>query len=453
MTQSGDSVIVAVSGGPDSMTLLSVLLRLAPEMGLRLIAAHLDHGLRPESGAEARFVTRWCKEWDTPVITRRENIRRRAAEMGLSLEETGRRIRYAFLEECRIATKSVKSATGHHADDSIETFFLRITRGTSLNGLGGAAPIRGAVIRPLIFCERREIERYVQVNAIPHVVDASNLESTTDRNFIRNEIIPRIEAGFPHFRKALRRTMRLIEADNRILEELAEALIAAAAGPCEDGIQLDVETIRAAPETISSRALLKLFYQFTGSPERWTSLHLKEGLRLFHGCAASARVILPGRLQLTRVYEKVILSRPQPTPEQWRIEILDDRPAEYTTPEGQVRIRHMNPESIVYAAGDKNVAYFDPAALTFPLMLRNRRDGDRIRPWGIDGEIKLKKLFIDLKIPRRAREAIPLLISSGIILWALGIRRGRHAAVTPATTTALEVRWEAKNSKREEAPT
>jgi tRNA(Ile)-lysidine synthase len=443
MIHSGTSVVVGVSGGPDSTALLHLLTRLRNDLDFRVVAAHLDHGLRAESATDAEFVSETAATLGVKVYIKTVDVRSLARGYGVSVEEAGRRARYEFFEVLRSSLGAAVIATAHHREDQIETFFLRVFRGSSLNGLKGILPVRGGIVRPLIDASRAEILRFLDDEKIPYRVDRTNLGSDTDRNYIRNRIVPMVEGRFPDFSEPLRRTIELIAVEDRFLNEQARNLYSRVVSRSADSLVLEVRELLAAPEVLAARVILEAFITLSGPHTRWSREHVREVMKVMRGRKPSAKVDLTGGLVLRREYERLFLSI--------------KREEEYCPPfsttvsgPGEVRITGSG-SVIVFRTfsgtpdfradfADPRVAYFDADQIQFPLILRSLHPGDRFRPWGTGGARKLKKVLIDSKVPVRVRRKIPLLVKGNEILWIPGVRRSASAPVLRDTSLILEAR-------------
>lgn len=441
MIQPGDGVVAAVSGGPDSTALMHILNMLKTEMDFWIVPAHLDHRLRSESGADAEFVRDMSRELGMEARISIVDVREAAARGGISLEEAGRRVRYAFFEEVRACTGARVIATAHHVDDVFETFFLRIFRGSSLQGLTGIAPTRGCIVRPLIETSRARIIRFLEEEGIPYRIDPTNLDVSSDRNFVRNRLIPTIEDYFPTFRNPLKRTIGLLGEEEEFVEGLAEKLYIETISCCDTGLQMSVPGLVSAPAVLASRVILLALYGFSGPDVRWTRSHVRTVWKLIHSANPSGVAHLPGGLLVAREYDRLLLSSsvaaelaPQP-------EILVSGPGTVEVPgAGHILTLQLREREGILPQDYDGItrAAFDADELPFPLTIRTPRPGDRFRPWGMQGTRKLKKVLIDLKMPRGRRERLPLLLKDDVILWIPGIRRSDAAPIRSTTRRVLE---------------
>lgn len=443
MVNRGDGVIVAVSGGPDSVALLHVLNELKAEGSFWIVAAHLDHRLRPESAEDREWVRRMSRDLGVPVQTLGVDVRGLAAKEGVSIEEAGRLARYAFFEQTRARFGARLIATGHHRDDEMETFFLRTLRGSSLVGLRGISPVRGRIIRPLIAATRADILRFLTEQSILYRVDSTNLDAETDRNFVRNRLFPVIRERFAHFGAPMGRTLQLVAEEEDYLEQQAERLYNAAVSPVEIGVVLDIPELNAAPPVLAARVVLAALYAVSGPEVRWSRTHVDAILNLLRSDNPSAKLHLPGGLSLVREYRRMYLgNRPlEASPPGWEISVFGPGTVEIPDADMALSFRIIIDRSEVplFLDGRKTVL-FDAEAVPFPITIRSPRPGDRFRPWGMEGSRRLKKVLIDLKIPAAKRHGVPLVVKGDAILWIPGIRRSREAPVRmEETTRVLEV--------------
>lgn len=441
MIRAGDGIVVGVSGGPDSVALLHVLNQLKSQRKFRLVAAHLDHGLRAESSRDAEFTREMSEALGVEVHVQSADVKRMAVELGMSVEEAGRRARYDFFEAIRAAVNAETIATAHHLDDRLETFFLRVFRGSTLTGLGGIPPTRGRIIRPFIEARRSEILHFLDERHIPYRIDHSNLSADTDRNFIRNRLMPLISQRFPDFKGPLTRTMNSVREEEEFLEDFSSSLKPRISRHRGNQVTLDIPGLREVPRVLAGRVILESLYELSGPSVRWARIHLNKILDIAYGNNPSAQMDLPGGIVLVREYDRVRISLGQhEKPVPFRISVTG--PGEVHVPSTGAILTFVIVEpgiDMPRASSSQQEAYFDADYARFPLTVRSPLPGDRLKPWGMRGTRKLKEIFIDLKVPRRLRMQSPLIEKDGEILWIPGIRRSRSAPVVPGTRRVLKV--------------
>jgi tRNA(Ile)-lysidine synthase len=441
MIQRDSVVVVGVSGGPDSMALLHVLRMLSPDAGFGIVVGHLDHGLRLEAADDAAFVLDTAQQLAIRAVVERQNVRELAACHGVSVEEAGRRARYAFFERVRSEVGAHAIATAHHRDDALETFFLRILRGSSYRGLKGIPAKRGHIIRPLIHAKRSEIREFLEERNLPYRIDQTNLALDTDRNFIRNRLFPVIAERFPTFHAPVARSMELIEDEDAVLQSEARDRYAAAVAPADDSLFIDRGRLLSGPRALQARVVLLALYEMSGPHVRWARTHVDAILKLAATGKPSGMVHLPGQLVVSREYDRLVLSQGRPEPPCPGFTITVPGPGEVEIPAADMNIVfRLVPATAGMELCDPRAerVFFDADAVSFPLTLRTFRPGDRFRPWGMDGMRKLKKVLIDAKVPLRLRRTIPLLVKNQEILWIPRVRRAAGAPVGPETSRVVE---------------
>lgn len=409
MLPPGGTVLCAVSGGADSLCLLHFLRVLAEERGFTLHAAHFDHQLRGEfSTADAVFVENLCRAWKLPFHLGRGNVAAAAAEQSGGIEEIARTMRYAFLEKTAQEIGADIIATAHNAGDNVETVLLHLLRGTGLQGLTGIPPRRGALVRPLLTTPRTDIEAYLRAHHLTWREDASNADDTYTRNYIRHQLIPQMEARNPRFLAGMERTIRLLRQDNDFLNAQA-AQVAALGRWAEDDLVIEARHIASVPAAIAPRAVRTLLSMLGNGSTDYASAHLEAVVELARGADPSAIVDLPGGLMAQRVYGELLLTTRRdpvsfsPTPL-----ALDGE----TWPRGALWGCQCR-QCVCPDTAPPNTCYL--ASFHGTPLLRPRAAGDEIKLPGRDTK-RLKKLFIEEKIPRRDRERIPVLVDEGGVL-------------------------------------
>lgn len=408
MLPQGTRVLCALSGGADSMSLLTCLLALAKERNLTVLAAHYNHRLRgAESQRDEAFVSDWCKRRGVPLTIGAGDVAAEAAYTGKGVEETARRLRYAFLEETAQAVKADCIATAHNADDNAETVLLHLVRGTGLDGLTGIPPVRGILIRPLLVCTRQEIEDYLQREQVPHVEDSTNADPAYARNRIRREVLPVLKSLNPAFVQTLSANLSHLRSDRDFLWQEGEALSRTAVSTPE-GLAISASLLVAAPRPVAIRAVRQILARLG----RWQSaaVHLERILSL----RAGGELPLPEGLTVRREYDTLLFA-PTPTG--------DLPPFSPICLQGPGRYRLENGWEITVEEAlcppqpeqSKTLCHLQKGP--FPLLLRPRKTGDRLQLPGRRAKT-LKKWYIEERIPRRLRETLPVLTRGETLLAA-----------------------------------
>lgn len=428
----GNHVLVAVSGGADSVALLAALYRLAPRWQLQLTVWHLDHGLR---GAAARrdveFVTVLAKRLGCAIRTERAVVR-----AGANLEERARRIRYARMRRAAERAGCTRIAIAHTQTDQAETLLLRLFRGAGRRGLAAMAPKRGVIIRPLLGCSREEVLAFLDEARLDWVEDATNRDERFARNRLRRRILPALVAELgPTLVRRLAHTGAVLGEEDRFLDALARRhleRVGAARG-------LDATALRRLSAVIRRRVVRLWLRQVRGNIRGIGGVHLR-ALERCLGSAESRALDLPGGR--IRVEAGFVCWEPH-----------RGRPAAafaYAVRPGQrvcrddlgwelrvKRPRAWRPDAALPA--DAWHAVFDADALPLPLAVRSVRPGDRIRSFGMAGSQKLQDVFVDARVPRSQRATHPLLAGGDTILWVPGLKRSAIATVHAGTTRVVWV--------------
>ena len=387
MLPPGSRVLCALSGGADSVCLLGALYDLREKLGFSLLAAHYNHNLRGEESRRDEDFVRELVKTRFPGVELHisgGDVAARATELGAGLEETAREMRYAFLNEVARNTGSDRIATAHTADDNAETVLLHLARGTGLQGLTGISPIRGNLIRPLLTATRRDVEDFLSTKELPHVEDSSNSDDYFARNRVRHQVIPVLESLYPGFSSRLTENSVHLRADEGYLTAQAKKLTADAV-ETQDGLSISASLMAQAPSPIAIRAVRQLLERLRGGDDTCSASHLESILSLCRSDSPSGEVHLPDAVLAFREYDALHLTRALPCRD-WETQII---PCIY---QGE----KYSPLEL----------WLSREKVPVPL-LRTRAEGDRLTLPDRPGK-SLKKWLIDLKIPRRDRETLPV---------------------------------------------
>jgi len=472
LLHAGETVVVGVSGGPDSLCLLHVLRQLGAEFDLHLHVAHLHHRIRgADADADAAFVANLAAEWGLPCTVEIKDVPRMAREKKLAVEEMARLVRYAFLARLAHQIGAGKIAVGHNADDQTETVLMHWLRGSGLAGLRGMlprTPLRQLrlhladpdleiedwhlqLIRPLLEVPRADIEAYCAAHGLQPRFDRSNLDTTYYRNRLRHELLPILETYNPAIRQVIRRSARVIADDYALLRaDMQRAWQQVVRAEDEEAVFFDLARWRALPTSLQRATLREAIHRLRRSLRNINFVHVEDALLVARSKPAGSQATLPQGLMLTLGYDTFVVADADYVPP-------PDWPA-LTGPSLPLNIPGVTPlpgspwrvEATVLArqelpAGwednaDPWQAFLDFDAVGRELTLRQRRPGDRFCPLGLGGSQKLVGDFlINAKVPRAWRDLVPIVASPRHIVWLAGWRVDERARVTEATTRVLHL--------------
>ena len=421
-------MLVAVSGGPDSVALLAGLVALGSGRW-RIGVAHVNHGLRgADSDRDERFVSTLAERFELDVFVLAGRI-----VPGANLEERARELRYRLLLEAARSGGYRRVATGHTLDDQAETFLLRLLRGAGARGLTSIAPLRAdGVIRPLLDLERAEVLAFLDRRGLRHRRDRSNVDPRFTRNRIRRRLLPLLEREFnPSVRRALARTADLLTDEDALLERMARARLASVAR----ADRLDTRGWSRMPFAIARRVVRLWLERLRGDLAGTSAEHVERVVALGRGNTGGT-VSLPrgevrrsgGNLRWIETGKRRAV-RPRATA------LVPS--SDHAFGGFRFRVREVprarGPRPSLWRA------LFDAAAVTGPLTVRPSRPGDRIRPHGLGGTKKLQDVFVDRRVDRERRAGYPIVVGGDAVLWVPGLVRADAAIVTTKTRRVLVV--------------
>ncbi len=443
----GDRILVAVSGGADSVCLLHLFLQVREEYRLRLAVAHFDHRLRGrESSGDAAFVERLAGQHGLPFVLGRSRGAVRQARA--SAQETLRRERLDFLLTEARRRRYGRVALGHHADDQAETVLLRLLTEGGPAGLAGIPPVShgGRIIHPLLDIRREDIEEHLRLLGVPWRTDRSNQGLRYLRNRVRHRLLPLLAAQYnPRISSRLAEVASLLRRDNALLDEISGQLLRAARRR-RGGIFFPAALLRRAHPALLSRALLAALRELSVPGADFGSRHLE---MLMAGSASPRFRLfgLPGRMIAARDGRGLTLAREGSRPPGTPFDSPLPAGGHVVLQGGKVRVTAsvrtrppaFDPASL---AGIPWRAALDRDRVRLPLRVRSRRPGDRVRLLGAPGEKKLKDVLIDRKVPLPLRDRLPLVCDGQGIVWVAGVLPAHRCRVTARTGRVLLLRAE-----------
>ncbi len=426
LLEAGKPVLVALSGGADSVALLIVLSRL----GYKVTAAHCNFHLRgEESMRDERFVRDLCRRHCVELQVKDFDVPAYMQQHGASAEMACRELRYAWFEQLRKRTRSQAIAVAHHRDDNIETFMLNALRGTGIAGLTGMHPRQGNVVRPLLCVSRHDIEQFLKQNRQHYVTDSTNLENEALRNRLRNVILPDIDKQFPQARLTLTSTIANVLDCYRLYQELTGR---AKAQVCHDhttGFDINIERL------LAYRHKLTLLFEIL-KPCGFNHEQCEHVLSLVEGDGGVGRTFLSPAYMLVIGRDTIeVLPAGDNSAQHYPIDLNCNsiaQPIALTVT--QLPGKDFSPTMV----NGRDTIALDAAVLQCKrVMLRHWHDGDRMAPYGMHGTKLVSDLFTNLKLGEREKRAAWLLEAEGEILWVVGYRATSRFKVTAATTTCL----------------
>ncbi len=457
MISKGDSIICAVSGGPDSMCLLHVMARISLDFNLSLHVAHLNHHMREQAPKDALMVQDYANGLSIPFTQGHADVFRLSKEKRIGLEEAGRMARYQFFRRLKAEIGADKIALGHNLNDQAETVLMRLIRGSGARGLSGIPPVNGPIIRPILGVSRKDIEAYCEENNLPTMSDVYNFDPSYTRNFVRYELIPRLSHRLnPSLVGTLSSTARTMLWDAEYLEDRAEEEFLRCSYIEGRVVSLDKDYLESVPLAIRSRILARAWIAASIAPdkgfhEKQDNLGMRHIMALLD-CSRSS-VSLPGGIKAS-LEDSYMRFYPAPQKVELclglgetdipqlgltvSLKVLDDKDAEKVA---EKPVRTDTESGHPWQVMVEPLVYLDYNKCAWPLVVRTRKDGDKFAPLGMKGKKrKLQDFFVSCQVPRLYRDFVPLFVSGDDIVWVGGFRISEKYRIMPSTGKILEAR-------------
>ncbi len=441
LIRKGTRVLVACSGGSDSVALLHILAELGPEMGFDVATAHFNHRLRAAADADERFVRRAARDLGPPIVVGRRDVRAYARRRKRNIEEAARELRYAFLERSARRLKADVIATGHTLNDQAETLLMRLLRGSGPRGLSGIFPsVGGRIVRPLLGVSRAEIRAYCRARGLSFREDETNRDRRFLRNRIRMDLIPYLERRFePRALRALGRTARVLRDEDAALEPPTRRAAKRLVRGSGRSVELDAAGLARLPAGLGRRVVRAYFEKLRGGLRRLTFEDVEAVRTLSEGAVR----VLPGGLRLRRTADRIKIGPvPRaPLPARPTYSYAWDGRIRLTVPESRFVFRGRRSRKRPRAADfdDRSRAFCDADSLRFPLTVGSRKGGDRYRPLGAPGTKKLKEILRAKAVSAALRVSLPIIRSAGEIVWAPGLPVAEKFKVSRETRTVFAI--------------
>ena len=442
----GDGIVIGLSGGPDSVCLLNLLIKIREEFNLGLAAAHINHMLRgEEADKDEEYCLNICKELGVDFFSKKIDINEYSKKSGMSSEEAGREVRYDFFNEVMNKKGFNKIATAHNANDQAETILMRMMRGTGLEGLSGIPVIRdNRYIRPILFMKREEVERYCEdINSNPRI-DKSNLERIYSRNKVRLDILPYMKENFnSDIVEAINRMGFLLQEDNEYILSKAEEEYKK---KCQfkNNCVLIIQEVFALENSIKKRVIRKAIKEVSGNKYDVEMKHIEDVVDLAFNTSGK-QINLPNGIIAINEYGniKLKLIEEKPIEKDKEICLLKKEVLHNTINfnDYHIKFKVVEAKKTIEYSKEPLIKYFDFDKINGNIVIRYRKNGDKIIPLGLKGSKKVKDIFIDMKIPKEDRDLIPILEFDENISWIIGVKLSDKYKINSNTRKILIVEF------------
>jgi tRNA(Ile)-lysidine synthase len=417
-----DKVLLAVSGGLDSM----VMLHLFAEAKFSIAVAHVNFQLRSlASDTDEAFVKNSCEQRSVPFFATRFNTQQHATEKGLSIQMAARELRYTWFDALQRTHGFTAIATAHHANDSLETILLHLVHGSSLQGFGGIPVRNGSIIRPLLFATRQELEHYASENNIAWREDSSNKTDDYARNFIRHRVVPLLKEVNPSLEETFLRGQRRMAGELSFFAQAVQQWKDTFVRSTETITTIEKEGLKNGHASLLYKAVSVYGFNFDVCEEVMGAMNGQSGKRF-----------LSSTHELTIDRQRLIIAEIQrPLVE---VSIAEGQAA---AAQGIFILSFSRTQSVSYA---RNAATVDASKLNYPLCWRPWREGDYFYPLGMEHKKKLSDFLIDAKVPLAEKAQVTVLESNGEIVWVVGLRLDHRYRVTEQTSDMLLISVDAR---------
>lgn len=437
MINKGDTLLIGLSGGPDSVCLTVILDKLKHNFNISLHALYVNHGMRPyESKKEESFCKELCDKLGVTFHTRSVDVSSFASEKKLNIQETARELRYEMLEEIADDINASRIAIGHNADDQAETIFMRLIRGSGRRGLSGILPVRGMIVRPLIEIERSMIEKFLKDElGQSFLLDSSNLNEDYLRNWLRLNVMNEVKKHNPSIVRDLARTANILREEDNYLEIIVtKTLMRLISRKSDNSIELFLSPLETLEKSLLRRVLRRAI-DATSGLRGISFIHVEDIIDLIRNGKSGDRINMPKGLRAVRNYATLQLTLEVPGS---FTEHTLNVPGEIIIQEQGIIIEAEIIDNEIESDG-KSTAIFDLQALSLPLKIRPRHDGGFFYPRGLGKKKKLQDFFVDEKVPRDMRDAVPIVMSGNDIIWIAGYRADERFKPSGQTVKILKL--------------
>ncbi|MFW5976452.1 MAG: tRNA lysidine(34) synthetase TilS [Bacillota bacterium] len=445
-----DRLLLGVSGGPDSLSMLDLFNRIKEEYNLEIIVFHLNHKFRKNARKEADFVKNFCRERNIKVEIKEYNVPKLIKETNYSIEEAARKIRLKLMLNLAEKFKIKKIALGHNRDDLVETVLLNLFRGTGLKGLTGIDPVshykNRKLIHPLLPISRSKIENYCNYRDLNPRRDPSNKEPKYSRNKLRLEVIPYLEKEINSaLKEKIAHTASILREEENFLEDQADKLVKTVLiNEKENKIILSLKTLKNESRVLVKRILKKMIFKLKETPDDLYFQHYQAMEELIYKSNTNKKIELPGNIRIKKIYDKLILKYGEFNDSYTVFKKVLKVPGMVSLPDSrEIKAEFLcDKKNLKSLLRKSNICLCDSEKIEYPLIIRNRKKGDRFQPLGMGGTKKVKDFFIDEKILPQKRDKIPLITDKlDRIIWIAGLRLNEKFKIKNDTEKILKITY------------
>lgn len=464
--------VCGVSGGADSVSLLTVLARHRDEWGLELHVIHINHMIRgADADSDQNYVERLCRQYGVECESQHIDVQKLAADTGFTVEEAGRKARYDAFEQMRnrFLDEGCVIAVAHNRNDVAETVLFNMARGTGLGGIKGIVPVRSGLVRPLLSCDRTQIEAYLERNNIAYCTDATNNEDDYTRNRIRHRVLPELcqinDQAVEHIC-----SMAQIASDyERLAEDMVYRFLKSqgidrkkeecrwtGGDSGKQEYRLDMDALRAEDKLVSELVIRQLVGMVSGGLKDIGKSHVCEVMKLYSAVSGSG-IDLPGNGRVYKEYGQLVFVTGNADQDDMAVAAKSCSSVELVygldeicnAPGGQMRVRVYDRPAGLDLTKKEYTKYLDYDRIGKCLQMRTFEKGDRIIVGADGASKKVNRLFTDAKVPVDRRFRVPLVTSGSDVIWAVGLRMGESCKVTDSTRIIVELQYIREDNEEE----
>lgn len=445
LIQKGDRIIVALSGGPDSVCLIHILNKMSKSYGFTVYAAHFNHQIRGVAAhKDALYAMEFCDSLGIRCFLKSMDVPSYAKEKKLTMEEAARILRYEMLFKLKEELGAEKIAVAHNLDDQAETVMMRIMRGTGLNGIKGMEYKRpDGIIRPLMDVLKHDIEKYCKDYNLGARIDHTNLEDEYTRNKIRIHLLPYIEREYAsNIKEILARMANGLREDCHYIENIADEKSKVVSSLIdEDTVRIDIDLIESEEVSITKRILRNAYKDIEGSYNGLETVHIDDILYLIQNPKKEARINLPKGIIADKKGSYLYITRKEVKTEliEYEVEIPVNKSIIIEELGIKIEAQRISKEKSKMFSTGNCIKSFDVDKISGKLIIRNRRNGDKIKPLGLGGTKKVKDILIDSKVPLEKRNSVPVICDDEKILWLAGYCMSEEVKISDSTKEVIRI--------------